>query len=260
MLYHHMYWSHQVHGHFLLQIFLLLHLIVFLTKVTLILAFLFLNFYVFAQDKQNLYHDLRWENKRVSENNEIILHFGNNIPRIKNSITKMLQTRDLWLRPVSTKYSQDKMKQDLVQLIENDLEMVVTIFPSECKQELIKLLRYAAKNINGPATKISSISVFPDCGIDNLDYWYGVSTLLLTQSGTWRKQFTKRDGFPVSGKAEKAKAKSLIEKLEKIDLLEKRLQKINDLPSADSLEIGWELIELAKKLLKTTAAQLEIRI
>ena len=77
---------------------------------------------------------------------EIILHFGNNIPRIKNSITKMLQTRDLWLRPVSTKYSQDKMKQDLVQLIENDLEMVVTIFPSECKQELIKLLRYAAKN------------------------------------------------------------------------------------------------------------------
>jgi ATP-dependent exoDNAse (exonuclease V) beta subunit len=150
------------------------------------------------------------------------------------------------------------MKQDLVQLIESDLEMVATIFPLECKQELVKLLRYAAKNINGPATKISSISVFPDCGVDNLAYWYGVSTLLLTQSGTWRKQFTKREGFPVSGKTEKAKAKSLIEKLEKIDLLEKRLQKINDLPSVDSLEIGWELIELAKKLLKTTAAQLEI--
>ena len=190
--------------------------------------------------------------------NEIILHFGNNIPRIKNSVTKMLQTRDLWLRPVSTKYSQEKMKQDLVQLIESDLEMVATIFPSECKQELVKLLRYAAKNINGPVTKTSPISVFPDCGIDNLAYWYGISTLLLTQSGTWRKQFTKRDGFPVSGKAEKAKVKSLIEKLEKIDLLEKRLKKINDLPSADSLEIGWELIELAKKLLKTTAAQLEI--
>ena len=208
-----------------------------------------------AEETLNLFNN---DEKFINSIKEIILHFGNDIQKIKNSISNMMQTRDIWLHQVTAKHSTVEMKKDLIKLIENYLKMVVEIFPLEYQEKLIKLLRYAAKNMNSIHTKSLSKSVFSDCGVDHLIYWHAISKLLLTDKGTWRKQFDKRNGFPANGKKEKTEIKNLVEKLQQIELLEKRLGKINDLPTNDSLDAGWGLIDLAKELLKIAAAQLEI--
>ena len=112
--------------------------------------------------------------------------------------------------------------------IENYLKMVVEIFPLEYQEKLIKLLRYASKNMNSIHTKSLSKSVFSDCSVEHLIYWHAISKLLLTDKGTWRKQFDKRNGFPANGKKEKTEIKNLVEKLQQIELQEKRHQKLSN--------------------------------
>ena len=159
---------------------------------------------------------------------KIILHNGNDIPKLRKSVINMLETRDLWLDLVYKKFTKKEMQQELKDKIKEELESVTEIFPEECKQEAVKLL---------------GIPRFPDCDIENLSVWHEISGELLTKSGTWRKSSI---------------LKSLIEKLKENNSLRKRLQKIVDLPhSAESLEEGWDLIEPAKELLKRTAAQLD---
>ena len=159
---------------------------------------------------------------------KIILHNGNDIPKLRNSVINMLETRDLWLEQVFEKSTKKEMQQELKDKIKEELEGVAEIFPEECKQEVVKLL---------------GIPRFPDCDIENLSVWHNISGELLTKSGTWRKTSI---------------LKSLIEKLKQSNSPRKRLQKIADLPySAESLEKGWDLIDTAKELLKRTAAQLD---
>ena len=159
---------------------------------------------------------------------KIILHYGNDIPGLRKSITNMLETRDLWQSSLFRKSTNKEMQQELKDRIKKELESVAEIFPEECQQKAVKLL---------------GLSRFPDCDIKNLSDWHDISEKFLTKSGTWRK--TTID-------------KSLIETLKQSDLLRKRIEKISDLPdSTESLEEGWDLIDPAKELLQRTVMQLE---
>ena len=46
--------------------------------------------------------------------------------------------------------------------------------------------------------------------MEHLIYWHAISKLLLTDKGTWRKQFDKRNGFPANGKKEKTAIKMFL--------------------------------------------------
>ena len=169
------------------------------------------------------------DKKLFNSVNKIILHNGNDIPKLRKSMINMLETRDLWLDLICKKFTKKEMQQELKDIIKEELEILAEIFSEECKQEIVKLLE---------------IPKFPDYDINNLGIWHAISTLLLTQSGTWRKS---------------SNVKKLIEKLNQNDSPRERLHKISDLPySAESLEEGWDLVEPAKELLKITTGQLEI--
>jgi ATP-dependent helicase/nuclease subunit A len=202
----------------------------------------------------------------------LVYHLDNDLPRIKNLIIDMLKKRDQWLSHVVKEHEREDMEQSLVRLIEDQLKIIRNKFPIEFESELIELLQYAAKNLNeaksdNPITKCASKSSFPDYKASSLEYWCGISELLLTKTGTWRKQFTIKNGFPpASGNkleaeertSKKKQMQTLLSKLQNIDGLQQSLSKINILPPANYTDAEWLIVNALCELLMLAAGQLRL--
>ncbi len=202
----------------------------------------------------------------------LVFHLDNDLPRIKNLIIDMLRKRDQWLSHVVLEHERDDMEQALVRLIEDQLKMVKKKFPNEFKNELLELIQFAAKNLNetepdNPISSCLSMTSIPDSKADALHYWCGISELLLTKTGTWRKQFTVKNGFPpASGNkleadertSKKKQMLALLTELQKFDGLQNTLAKINGLPPAKYTDSEWLIVNALCELLMIAAGQLRL--
>ena len=200
----------------------------------------------------------------------LVFHLDNDLPRIKNLLVDMLKKRDQWLAYVVQEHDRNDMEQALVRLIEDQLTIVRESFPVEFESELVELIRFAAKHVSdpdNPVTTCLSISSIPNSNASDLDYWRGLSELLLTRSGTWRKQFNVKIGFPpASGNKleadersnKKKQIQALVTELQKIDGLQYKLATINGLPPAKFTDAEWLIVNALCKLLKLAAVQLRL--
>jgi ATP-dependent helicase/nuclease subunit A len=202
----------------------------------------------------------------------LVFHLDNDLPRIKNLIVDMLRKRDQWLAYVVQEHDRDDMEQALVRLIEDQLKIVKNKFPDEFENELIELIQFAAKNLNetdadNPITACLTLSSIPDSKASALSYWCGISELLLTRTGTWRKQFTVKTGFPpASGNKleaddrsnKKKQIQALLTELQKVDGLQHALATISQLPPAKYTDAEWLIVNALCELLKIAAGQLRL--
>jgi ATP-dependent helicase/nuclease subunit A len=202
----------------------------------------------------------------------LVFHLDNDLPRIKNLIVDMLNKRDQWLAYVVQEHDRHDMEQALVRLIEDQLLIAKEFFPKEFEGELLTLIQFAAKHLSdtdpdNPITCCISMSSVPDCNVNDLDYWRGISELLLTRSGTWRKQFTVKNGFPpASGNKleadersnKKKQIQALITELQKVDGLQHSLVTISNLPPAKFTDAEWLIVNALCELLKLAAVQLRL--
>jgi ATP-dependent helicase/nuclease subunit A len=202
----------------------------------------------------------------------LVFHLDNDLPRIKNLIVDMLRKRDQWLSHVVLEHERDQMEQVLVHLIEDQLTLTKKKFPKEFENELIELIQFAAKNLSetepdNPICSCLSMAVMPDSKADSLSYWCGISELLLTKTGTWRKQFTVKNGFPpASGNkleaeertSRKKQIQGLLTELQKVDGLQNSLTKVNSLPPATYTDSEWLIVNALCELLMLAAAQLRL--
>ena len=202
----------------------------------------------------------------------LVFHLDNDLPRIKNLIVDMLKKRDQWMSYVVQEHDRDDMEQALVSLIEDQLIQTSKFFPHEFENELVELLQFAAINIKGtdPDNLISIcevIKALPEAQASQLDYWRGISELLLTKTGTWRKQFNVNNGFPpASGNKleadertrKKKQIQALITELQKVEGLQHSLASISTLPPANFTDAEWLIVNALCQLLKLAAVQLRL--
>jgi ATP-dependent helicase/nuclease subunit A len=202
----------------------------------------------------------------------LVVHLDNDLPRIKNLIVDMLRKRDQWLSHVIKEHERDDMEQALVRLIEDQLKLVKKKFPVEFESDLLELIQYAANKLketdpDNPIASCISLSSIPDSKASHLEFWNGISELLLTKTGTWRKQFTVKNGFPpASGNkleadertSKKKKVQALLADLQNIDGLQQSLAKISTLPPAKYSDAEWLIVNALCELLLLAAGQLRL--
>ncbi len=202
----------------------------------------------------------------------LVFHLDNDLPRIKRLIVDMLKKRDQWLSHVVKEHERDDMEQALVRLIEDQLQLVKNKFPGEHETELIELIQYAAKNLSetdpdNPICSCLSLSSIPASKATSLEAWCGISELLLTKTGSWRKQFTVKNGFPPASanklEAEertnkKKQMQALLKELQNIDGLQQALSKTSLLPPAHYTDAEWLIVNALCELLMLAAGQLRL--
>ncbi len=202
----------------------------------------------------------------------LVFHLDNDLPRIKNLIVDMLKKRDQWLAYVVQDHDRNDMEQALVRLIEDQLSITAALFPKEFENELLELIQFAATNLaetdpDNVITSCLSITSMPDNNANSLELWRGITELLLTKTGTWRKQHTVKNGFPpASGNklaaderaSKKKQIQGLLTELQKVEGLQHSLATINTLPSASYTDAEWLIVNALCELLKLAAGQLRL--
>jgi ATP-dependent exoDNAse (exonuclease V) beta subunit len=202
----------------------------------------------------------------------LVFHLDNDLPRIKNLIVDMLKKRDQWLQHVVIEHERDQMELALVRLIEDQLKYIANRFPKEFEEEVIDVIQFAANNLKetdpeNPITSCLSLSSLPDHKADSLEHWCGINELLLTKTGTWRKQLTVKNGFPPANgnklEAEertrkKKQVQTLLTKLQEVEGLQSNLAKVSSLPPAKYTDNEWLIVNALCELLMIAAAQLRL--
>jgi ATP-dependent helicase/nuclease subunit A len=137
------------------------------------------------------------------------------------------------------------------------------------------LAAYAADHLENVgrqarAMRVSSAS-FDDASIASLADWNALAGLLLTEEGTWRRQFIKTDGFPAASdkglssdeKQARTEAKgaitALLEDLQaqpNADALRQSFVAVRGLPDHDAIAAHEPILRAALNVLKLAAAEL----
>lgn len=202
----------------------------------------------------------------------LVFHLDNDLPRIKNMIVDMLKKRDQWLAYVIQEHERSDMERAIVRLIEDQLQLVKKAFPDQYENELIEVTQFAAKHLtdtdpNNPVASCDSMTSLPNNDESDLKYWRGISELLLTKTGSWRKQLTVKNGFPpASGNkleadersSKKKQVLALISELQELNGLKESLATISSLPNARFTDEEWLIVNALCELLKLSAVQLRL--
>jgi len=187
----------------------------------------------------------------------LLLHFDNNWDRLQELLVSMLSRREQWHDYIRVDHAPEASGAYLVEAVEllvHDELAAVAALLKPYEAGLLELLQYAAANLSEAVP-----ARFPGTSATDLLGWRGVKKLLLTQTGSWRKSSTKREGFPAGkGKLEERKKdlKAMLAELQQLEGLEDRLASIEILPAIQPDSVSWQLVLHLSRLLPMLAAQL----
>jgi ATP-dependent helicase/nuclease subunit A len=187
----------------------------------------------------------------------LLLHFDNNWERLQELLVSMLYRREQWKDYVGVHAAPQEAENYLVTSVETLVREELTLLSGlvqPYKGQLLDLMHYAAGNLG-----TSQPGQFPGNQPEDLAVWRQVRTLLLTKTGGWRKNITKKEGFPTGkGEAEQRKQqlKELLPLLAEVPQLHAGLMAINTLPVIESGSASWQLVLHLSRLLPVLAAEL----
>ena len=203
----------------------------------------------------------------------LLAHLDNNLPKVRDMLAGMLARRDQWLRHVAGGVRREELEGALKHMVEGSLEAAARGFPQELAGELAAVLDYAAANLDGadadsPIRACAGLKDLPPAVADHLEQWRGLTTLLLTEKGDWRRAVDARNGFPPAGgnqpgrvedrAAMKNRFKAMISRLAEDDDLLGRLQEVRNLPRPWYTGPEWQVVQALCELLKLADAQLRL--
>jgi ATP-dependent helicase/nuclease subunit A len=144
---------------------------------------------------------------------QLLQHCDNDINRIESLLMAMLQKRDQWLPFLAgasnTQSLRDDLEAHLRAVVGDIFAKLKQIFPQEHTGELAKLLNFAGRMLQESdsesiLTLFADLTELPPKNVDNLDLWLAIKDFLFTKELTWRKSFTKNQGFPAPSSAKGA--------------------------------------------------------
>jgi ATP-dependent helicase/nuclease subunit A len=201
---------------------------------------------------------------------EVLTHLDNNTGIYVDYLARMLGTRDQWipftgsgaLSAEDAAELRNILERNLEHAVRAHLERVASSFPNALRHELAGLLDYAASNLcdndnaQHPIAALAGLAGLPVAEPSATEQWRGVAELLLTLSGTFRKQVDKRQGFPPGGKAQKDTIKALLAELATHEPLGEALHEVRALPPVRYTDEQWTVLLALFRLLPLASVEL----
>ena len=201
---------------------------------------------------------------------EVLGHLDNNTSIYVDYLARMLGTRDQWLpftgsgslSPGDARELRNNLERNLAQAVREHLGLVAASFPDAIRHELADQFDYAACNLrdNGdpehPICALAGLSDLPSAEPGAAAQWQGVAELLLTLSGTFRKQVDKRQGFPPERKDRKLTIKALLADLAGHEELADLLHSVRSLPPVRYTDEQWNVLLALFRLLPLASVEL----
>ncbi|MEC9019658.1 MAG: UvrD-helicase domain-containing protein, partial [Nitrospinota bacterium] len=203
----------------------------------------------------------------------LLEHLDNDKKTFIQRISQLLNLRDQWMISFFDKFEnikehlldnpyKEKLERLYTELIEKELNKVYSLFPESSKTPLVTFSVYAGKNLKtydqeNSITGLSQLDSFPNPQIEQLEQWKGISNLLLTSTGEFRKRIDKNLGFPVDNKKIKTEFKIYLELLNGIKPVQKALNKIKLLPNPYFSDYEWKILRSTLRLLPELESQLK---
>lgn len=212
---------------------------------------------LYTEAVRAVFHKVEEDHPVAEDLSALMLHFDNNWERLQELLVTMLARREQWRGYVGVHHAPQESEDYLVHAVESVVrgqltELSLALGPYQA--ELFEALQFTAKNLG-----LTEPPMFPLAEPGHLPTWRRIGNLLLTQSGVWRKQVTKRDGFPADkGEAKERKERFLevLGQLREIEGLEAALAGISLLPEIIPGSTSWQLVLHLSRLLPLLAAQL----
>lgn len=202
---------------------------------------------------------------------EVLEHVDNNTWLYVSYLAQMLATRDQWLPFIGsgllTREESDalrgRLERNIAASVTDHLVRTTAAVPAAAAAKLTGLQEYAADNLrqNGPATnpicELQGLKGLPAPQADKLPKWNGLSELLLTRSGSFRKKVDKRQGFPPGDGGQKEALHALLEELVDQQRLAELLHGIRALPPVSYSDEQWNVLLALFRLLPLAVTELK---
>jgi len=230
-----------------------------------------------AQVKENVDAEYREATERtvnrlssleeLGKNLSILLHrLDNRLSLLELLLVQMLPKRDQWLRYLavpSTSELRKVLEKTLQGIILEKVTPLAEALSGELSLKLLPLLSHSAQFASDSVlrTKLEpwkDRKKFPTATPECLNLWQGISHLLLTKAGNWRKRLTVREGFGPKQVEERGKLKEVMEELKKDDECLEQLCIVRDLPGPQYDESQWEALSALRVVLRHLAAELQV--
>jgi len=134
--------------------------------------------------------------------NHFLVYCHNNIPLLTRLLKQLLATREQWLAHVMPYFRDPSaMKEHFESAREKDKTNLIhrlhDAFPASLINEIGTMLSLASQQL--PTNECS----YSDSNSQDISFWQAASELMLTKQHSWRKSFTKKQGFPAPSSAPK---------------------------------------------------------
>ena len=192
----------------------------------------------------------------------LLRHLDNHMGRVERLLSAMLGRRDQWMRHVDGRKEElaetrRALESALSHVVKHALGRVVEEFPEGQAEEVVELVRLAAKNLHdaGRESKIVAcleLQGLPDTSAEALPCWLGIAELLLTSSGKRRRAYNVGTGFP----PQEQDAKERIQAIHLGEDVIMQLHELRQLPPATYDDKQWQVLEALMHLLPAAVAQL----
>ena len=200
----------------------------------------------------------------------ILDHLDNDVSRLERLMVDILSRRDHWLRHLHGR-DRDDLESSLKTTRRDAMERVLSLYGTHDSRELIEIARYAVANLSSsgrasPILGCDGMKQTPGSQESDLVQWCGLSELLLTGEGSWRKKIDIKIGFPPgTSKSEKEVSRSWKDRLTVMigemggnDLLRQSLNHLRALPPPMYTDSQWEVLGSITRLMPHAVAHLKI--
>ncbi|HET6724941.1 MAG TPA: UvrD-helicase domain-containing protein [Gammaproteobacteria bacterium] len=193
----------------------------------------------------------------------LLAHLDYDTQKLEELLVGMLAKRDQWLRLIHRGGNRDLLEAALAREVEAQLVLLRASVPADAGSDMVELARAAAQNViragrESDQCACAELDELPGTAADHLKAWQALACTWLTKERAWRRQLTRREGFPADQKAFKAQAQALLSRLVEAPAFHVRLAAVRDLPPVEYTDQQWAILQALIELLKLAAAQLQV--
>jgi ATP-dependent helicase/nuclease subunit A len=199
----------------------------------------------------------------------LLAHLDNDFELASRQLCYLLGRRDHWLprvlaaRATDEDQRREELEASLERTIEAVLSRVAPAVSAETAGEWAGLAahaggRLAATNPDHPLTACRGLTSLPAPSAAELPRWRALTELLLTGTGSWRRQVNKTLGFPPDDPEHKARMTALLESLRDDGELNGLLNEVRGLPPARFEDDQWKILGDLLALLPVCAGELAL--
>ena len=209
------------------------------------------------------------DDKHLSESLAILLrHLDNDLPRIRDLISTMLEKRDQWQDyAFDMQSAKDNPNIDFRAILESHIERHIESvieraranIPKDSRAEFSMIMNYALANL-GVIMPNQFIDDILEENSGGIEIWQQITKVCLTNDGTWRKRITVKEGFPSGSENAhfKLRFESLLGTFDKVEQLEEYFRQVQRLPEPSYTTEEWSVLEVIPELLRRAYAELRL--